>query len=61
MDVTNFDHVEEARMQMLYRSKLWRALSEWTELVEKWKGAMFEEIDMKEISEKADIYTKISS
>ena len=42
MDVSAFDNVEEARVAMLYRGKLWRALSEWSDLIEKWKGAFFD-------------------
>ena len=32
-NITKFDYVEEARINMLYRSKLWRALNDWTDLV----------------------------
>lgn len=42
MDVSKFDYVEEARIAMLYRSKLWRALNEWIDLVQSWQGAMFD-------------------
>lgn len=34
MDVSAFDYVEEARISMNYRARLWRALNEWKELIE---------------------------
>lgn len=55
MDVSAFDYVEEARVAMLYRSKLWRSLHEWGHvLVEKWKTSPFEKVDVAEISQKAE-------
>ena len=50
MEVTNFNYVEEARIAMLYRSKLWKSLNEWIDLIERWKNAMFDEIDVNSIS-----------
>lgn len=50
MDVTAFDYVEEARINMMYRARLWRALNEWKELIEKWKNSPFEFIEVTEIS-----------
>lgn len=34
--ITKFDYVEDARINMLYRARLWKALNEWTDLVENW-------------------------
>jgi hypothetical protein len=51
MDVSKFDQVEEVRVGMLYRAKLWRALDEWGNvLVEKWRTAPFENVDVSEIT-----------
>ena len=51
MDVSAFDYVEEARLAMLYRAKLWRSLHEWGNvLVERWKTAPFEQVDVAEIT-----------
>lgn len=58
MDITAFDYVEEARINMTYRARLWRALSEWKQLIESWKSSPFEYIEVSEITQKADIYTK---
>lgn len=35
-NITKFDYVEEARINMMYRARLWRALNEWSDLVENW-------------------------
>ena len=50
MDVSAFDYVEEARIAMVFRARLWRALNEWSELTIKWKNAPFESIEVSEIS-----------
>jgi hypothetical protein len=42
MENTRFDNVENAKQEMTFRAKLWRALREWTDLVEKWEGAFFD-------------------
>jgi len=58
MDVSAFDYVEEVKSKMSYRAKLWRALREWQELIESWKSSPFENIEVNEITGKADSYTK---
>jgi len=58
MDVTAFDYVEDIKSKMSYRAKLWRALREWQELIESWKSSPFENIEVNEITAKADSYTK---
>ncbi len=51
MDVSPFDYVEDTRVAMQYRSKLWRSLYEWGHvLVEKWRTAPFEKVDVSEIT-----------
>lgn len=61
MDVSAFEYVETARTEMLYRLKLWSALHQWgVVLIEKWKTAPFEEVDVNEITTKAEHYTKIA-
>lgn len=61
MDITSLSYVDEARQSMLYRAKLWRSLHEWgVVLVTKWKTAPFEQVDVQEISQKAEQYTKIA-
>ena len=61
LDVSTFDYVDSARSEMLYRLKLWRALHEWGDvLVEKWKTAPFEQVDVSEITVNAENYTKIA-
>jgi len=42
----------------MYRSKLWRALDEWKNLVTKWEQESFENIDVAEISKIAENFTK---
>ena len=59
MDISPFDYVEEVKVSMLYRARLWRSLHEWgTVLVDKWRTAPFELVDVAEISQKAEQYTK---
>ena len=61
MDVSKFDMVEEVRVAMLYRVKLWKALDEWGNvLVEKWRTAPFEHVDVSEITQKSEFYTKVA-
>jgi hypothetical protein len=51
MDVSPFGYVEETRVAMQYRSKLWKSLHEWGNvLVEKWRTAPFERVDVSEIT-----------
>jgi hypothetical protein len=51
MDVSSFDYVEETRIAMQYRAKLWKALHEWGNvLVEKWRTAPFERVEVSEIT-----------
>jgi Dynein heavy chain, N-terminal region 2 len=59
MDISAFAYVEDARQSMLYRAKLWRSLHEWgVVLVNKWRTAPFEQVDVKEITQKSELYTK---
>ena len=61
MDVSKFDLVEEVRVAMLYRVKLWKSLDEWGNvLVEKWRTAPFEHVDVGEITQKSEYYTKVA-
>lgn len=61
MDVSAFGYVEDTRVAMQYRSKLWRSLHEWGNvLVEKWRTAPFEKVDVSEITQKSEFYTKIA-
>jgi|LauGreDrversion4_2_1035121.scaffolds.fasta_scaffold27236_11 hypothetical protein len=61
LDVTGFEYVEDARSELLYRLKMWRALHEWGGvLVEKWKTAPFQDVDVSEISASAEAFTKIA-
>jgi hypothetical protein len=46
MDVTPFDNVEEARINMIYRAKLWRSIHEWKDMVDKWSESEFNKIDV---------------
>ena len=49
-EITAFEKVEIAQHNHLYRSKLWRALDEWTGLVSKWENTIFDKIDVATIS-----------
>ena len=61
MDVSPFGYVEETKVAMQYRSKLWRSLHEWGNvLVEKWRTAPFERVDVSEITQKSEFYTKVA-
>lgn len=41
-EITAFEMVEQAQHNHLYRSRLWRALDEWTGLVAKWESTIFD-------------------
>ena len=41
-EITAFEMVELAQHNHLYRSRLWRALDEWTGLVAKWESTIFD-------------------
>ena len=58
MDICAFDYVEEARIAMTFRARLWRALAEWQEAIERWKTSPFDMIEVSEITAKADQLTK---
>ena len=58
MDVSAFNEVEESRVNMVYRARLWRAIHEWGELVDHWVKSPFEMIEVSEISKKSDAFTK---
>lgn len=59
MDVSGFSYMEDARSSMLYRAKLWRSLYEWGEvLVNKWRTAPFDQVDVQDITAKSELYTK---
>lgn len=58
MDISKFDNVEEARQAMIFRARMWRALNEWSDLTEKWQTSPFDQIEVSEISAKADQFTK---
>ncbi len=61
MDVSAFDYVEEVRVAMMYRVRLWRSLHEWgVVLVERWKTAPFDQVEVSEITAKSEQYTKIA-
>jgi dynein heavy chain len=59
MNVEPMDQIEEARTAMLARVSLWRALFDWERLTRDWQATIFEDINAKEISKQADIFTKI--
>jgi dynein heavy chain len=58
MEISRFDNVEKAASDMLHRSRLWRAIHEWKELVDNWVKSPFDMIEVSEISAKADQYTR---
>jgi hypothetical protein len=61
MDITSFGYVDDAKAAMIYRAKLWKSLHEWgVVLVNKWKTAPFDQVDVLEITTKAEQYTKIA-
>jgi len=49
MPVSPFEYVEEARIAMLYRGRLWRAVNEWKDHVERWETSNFDKIEVSEI------------
>ncbi len=58
---TPFFNVEEARTQLKVRHALWNSLKNWGELVEKWNKMPFDVIDVQDISEVSERYSKTVS
>lgn len=56
--IEHFANVEEARLVLHYRSKLWRSLQLWRTNTESWKKLLFLDIDMQRISEQSTTMTK---
>ena len=58
---TEFHNVEEARIQLNVRKDLWHSLKNWGDLVEKWNKMPFNIIDVHQISDVSEKYSKIVS
>ena len=56
---TVFDNLDQCREDLQLRLVMWRSLKEWEELTEKWIKTQFNNIQAKEIAQKADGYAKI--
>ena len=55
-DVSQFEDSEIAKNDHTYRAKLWRSLDEWTRLVSTWENTVFNNIDVKNISQVSETY-----
>ena len=56
--IEQFNNVEEARQAISYRIRLWRALFEWKQSINRWQTDPFENIEVQEITTKSDKLTK---
>jgi dynein heavy chain, axonemal len=56
---TVFEELDSLREDLSLRCVMWRSLKEWEELQEIWIKTQFNNIQAKEISQKADYYAKI--
>jgi len=56
---TKFEDLEILKKDLSLKLSMWRALKEWETLTSVWIDSKFTEINVKEIKEKADFYTKI--
>ena len=59
-EICQFQDVEEARKNHVYRHKLWSALKDWQDYTDRWQVEPFEDIDIKQISQLSEQFTKIS-
>lgn len=48
----------DLRASLNYRIEMWKGLRDWIELTKKWLGEKFEEIDVEEIKQTSEKYTK---
>lgn len=58
-EISQFEDSEIAKNMHTYRAKLWRSLDEWTRLVAIWENTMFNNIDVKHISQVSETFQKI--
>ena len=54
-----FNNVEETKVLLQQRARLWTSISSWTKNVEKWQISPFEEVDVGYILEQAILQAKI--
>jgi hypothetical protein len=57
-EITQFTNVMAARADHLYRHKLWHALEDWENHTNEWKTSPFGKVDIAEISNLSDAFTK---
>ena len=55
---TVFENLDECREQISLRCLMWRSLSEWLDLNEKWYKTKFSEVDAKDIATRAEKFSK---
>ena len=53
-----FENLDDCREAMSLRCLMWRSLSSWQDMVEKWNKTPFSSVDSKNISQQAEKYAK---
>ena len=56
--ISAFENVDEAKRNHMYRAKLWRAIHDWKKHTKAWENETFEDIEVSEISQISDKFTK---
>jgi len=56
---TKFEDLDILKIDLSLKLDMWKTLRDWQNLTSGWIDSKFTEINVKEIKEKADFYTKI--
>ena len=58
MQVSQFEDLENLRVDLNLRLAMWKSLKEWEELTSEWSESKFTDINTEDIRKKADVYTR---
>ena len=59
MPETRFENLSDLRASLNFRLDMWRGLKDWINLTNKWMGQKFEQIDVEQIKQISEKYTKV--
>lgn len=59
LELTRFEDLETIKVDLELRYQMWKSDRDWDELQSQWIGSKFTNINVKEIKEKADEYSKV--
>ncbi len=59
MQIEKFEEIDFFKKDAKIKYDLWNSLDCWSQLIQKWVGSQFHEIDTEEISKESEKYSKI--